>query len=174
VVLCLCDWRDAMVWGKRQFPHSEFTLYHDRLIKLLYRFPAQYREFMLVAAKNGESSHENVLCRSSYGCVYDRVRWLRAYRGSSFAGRDRHGDCRGCDQWRIQESFSVPQTFICPDCPFCSLNDAGTSRWLKVAPIPMQSAREHGLSSLNCGRVYRRKSLSNAEENSSHTKQASS
>ena len=50
-----------MVWGKRQFPHSEFTLYHDRLIKLLYRFPAQYREFMLVAAKT-----ENPLTKTYY------------------------------------------------------------------------------------------------------------
>ena len=37
-----------MIWAKRQLSHSESALYHDRLVKLLYRFPRQYREFMMI------------------------------------------------------------------------------------------------------------------------------
>jgi hypothetical protein len=50
-----------VIWGKRQFPSSELARYHDRLVKLLYRFPARYREFILVGTKT-----ENPLARMYY------------------------------------------------------------------------------------------------------------
>jgi hypothetical protein len=45
-----------VIWAKRQFPNAEFGRYHDRLIKLLYRFPVRYREFIMVSAKTQNST----------------------------------------------------------------------------------------------------------------------
>jgi len=40
-----------MVWGKRAFSNSDFSRYHEILLKLLYANPAHHREFMMVSIK---------------------------------------------------------------------------------------------------------------------------
>jgi hypothetical protein len=41
-----------MFWGKRAFSNAEdFGRYQERLIRLLYKNPARYREFMMLSTK---------------------------------------------------------------------------------------------------------------------------
>jgi hypothetical protein len=43
-----------MIWGKRPFANAHFARYQDRLVKLLYANPAQYREFMMVGTNTDD------------------------------------------------------------------------------------------------------------------------
>jgi hypothetical protein len=67
--------RHAVTWGKRQFSDSEFARYHDRLVKLLYRYPTRYREFMMVNTKT-----ENPSARMYYVGVPTDV-FMQAFDG---------------------------------------------------------------------------------------------
>ena len=49
-----------MVWAKRRFAYAEFAPYQDLLGKLLFTFPIQYPEFIMVSVKAegpGESDY---------------------------------------------------------------------------------------------------------------------
>jgi hypothetical protein len=67
--------RHAVTWGKRQLSDSEFARYHDRLVKLLYRYPTRYQEFMMVNTKT-----ENPSARMYYVGVPTDV-FMQAFDG---------------------------------------------------------------------------------------------